>query len=244
MKAQLLAILMMGSVCSFAKDNATTTSDAQQLRPLNLKPYGSYGGSGGGGNVHFSWNAVLGYAGTTINNKFMGGSFFLGGCLGVAIEMPSRSDSRTGILSAGVGLQGYDLKDKYTDNKGKSQSYGHMFTGVTVPISYLSMMYGQNGEEGRGFYWELGSNINYTARVAINAKNETNLFNRFQCEPMVSFGLHTPFVLRVRSTGAEVGEGRVLIGLYGSYVVNNIVASSTNDMHNFKIGIKWHYIFM
>ena len=240
----LPVFLLLAGYCAKAKDNLKLSDNAEQLTivsqtmaAMNPVMPGATATSALYGrrsehSVHFFYSIELGYgSGTaaTDSTKVKKGGFAFRGDLGAKIELKN-ADTRTSFLSFSLG-------------GGATNMLNANFNVVTLPISYSSLSFGRQ-ENAKAFYWQIGVNLDYLYSVKANDVTITSHFNKEIIEPMASFGLNVPFRIINRRSRETVGGGRVSVGPYFSYVVNNMSADPGITVHAYKIGFKWSYIFM
>lgn len=193
-----------------------------------LRP--SYGDGAASVNGFYSMMFGLSHGKSVVNDSVVKGS---GGTakieLGVKIAMRSPNGNSDAQMSVSIAVLGYRVAK-------------NSFSYVSLPLSYTHYRYGRNGEE-RGSYWLAGLNLNYMFQADDTKKLADNpTFNRIMADPTVGCGIYVPFKLVNRRGGAEVGSGRLMLGLLSSYTAMDI-RKGADTQRGFTIGVQWQYIF-
>lgn len=185
----------------------------------------------GGTTVSAFGNLDVGYGNGTFKDTATssGGDIMFRFEVGAKILLPARSENKTWMISASGAYTLYDISPG---------EHSLNFALFTLPVSIGQ--YGEGGRHGRGFFWQIGTNINYVHKVTDNTKVVTKAFTTVYPEPFISLGVSTPYILlRGRE---EVGNKRSLFGPYFSYIPGN-VAKAPNSLSGWTFGLRWTAIF-
>lgn len=211
-KILLCAFLSVGAFRSAGKD---------------LKSRLLYSGSSGR-EINGFGNLDVGYAQTTLTDTApaTGGDFVARFELGAKFLFPARKDNKTWMFS---------VSGAYTWMDVSPGAHSLEYRLFTLPLSIGQFTEGNN-RKGRGFYWQIGTNINYVFRLTEKDRNVKAGYATFFAEPFVSLGFTQPYLLMRGKE--EVGGKRTLIGPFFSYMPGNL-AKAPNTMSGWTLGLRW-----
>ncbi|MBX2906941.1 MAG: hypothetical protein KF744_12935 [Taibaiella sp.] len=213
---------MKNTLLSAAMVASTLATTARDLKTAKL-----YSGSSGT-EVNGFGNLDVGYAHATLTDTApaTGGEFVARFELGAKFLFPARKENKSWMFSASAAYTWMEL------NPGVHKFEYRLFT---LPLSIGQFSEGNN-RKGRGFYWQIGTNINYVYKLLENDRNVKPGYASLFVEPFVSLGLTQPYLLM---RGKEqVGGKRTLIGPFVSYLPGNL-AKSPNTMTGWTLGLRW-----
>lgn len=242
MKKLLVSLLTLISVHAFGTGNVDTAlSESAQASFPSLSSSHYYGGSSGS-RVHFMMDVFLGdfIAHITEPGVKGTGNFSYGGELGVSIGLSSPNANGTTLLHISAFANSFGLKEKYTDGLGNPQSYDWTVVTYGVPVSISRM----GGGDQTTFFWEASAYFTFLDQVKNGDVASTSHFTGFYVVPSIAAGLSIPFQMVNRRSGSSMGEGKVLIGPFFSYVGTNLSRDNGTTITGSTIGVMWRYVFM
>jgi len=230
---RILPILLLVAGSAFAKDKELVTNETGSAPSLSSSALIAPRYSGGGSVFHLFTNYEIGYShGTNVDTMTRsGGGIMMKAEIGFKVGIGGRSESRVGLLSLSAAISEMDLQMGPKDLT---------FTIWSLPVSYTSMGYGMNNSRGRGFFWQVGANINYVGSVKDHNKKVKDHYASVFAEPFFSFGVSKPF--RLMRNRSEIGGMRTLFGPFVSFIPGNLSKDKGTTLHAYTIGLKYTLI--
>lgn len=141
--------------------------------------------------------------------------------------MPTRYADRYNFFALSLAYSDFTIKESYKVDDMKMKA-GNYFAVIQIPVSYSSI----NNKNSVGFYWQIGTNLNYNYQIKSEKATLIHSFSRMWVEPNLSMGMS----IRYEKRGFDMCA---LIGPYVGYSVNNLAKNTGESARFLNIGIKY-----
>jgi hypothetical protein len=141
--------------------------------------------------------------------------------------MPTRYADRYNFFALSVAYSDFTIKESYRADDMNLKA-GNYFAVIQIPVSYSSI----NNKNSVGFYWQIGTNLNYNYQIKSEKATLIHSFSRVWVEPNLSLGMS----IRYEKRGLDMCA---LIGPYVGYSVTNIAKNDGESTRFLNIGIKY-----
>ncbi len=141
--------------------------------------------------------------------------------------LPARNENKYNFFGLSLAYSDCGISEYITINGNKVEQK-NIFTTIHLPVSYSSV----GNQDKAGFFWQVGTNINYNVRLKSQTGTLIHSFSRLWIEPNVSLGISFRYVRNDL-------EMRGLLGPYVGYSITNLAKNDGESTRFLNIGIKY-----